>query len=206
MIFYNSWYSRSCQDLLPGMGHKLIPNMFYSNETIFKQVTNMKDMVVAAQLFTLRTLGVGGIILPAHSLVLTSLQPLLHYEAVLAMPDHDEAGLVVGGHSSARLWQVAITMFLQEEERKDNIITEAADRFPNLVTKIGEEGLRFGGGQVRVGGGESRKLLLRRDLEGLRELYKYNLVIMDKEDMEKNALARRDNLGTILRTLWKLVN
>ena len=188
------------------MGHKLIPNMFYSNESMFKQVASTQEMVVAAQLFTLKTLGVGGIILPTHSLVLSSLQPLLYYEAVLVMPDHDEDGLVVGGHSSARLWQVATNMYLQYKGRKENMITKAADRFPDLVTRIGEEKLRSGGDKVSVGGRKARKLLWRRDSEGLKELYKYSLVIMEREDMERKAITSRDNLGTILRTLWKSAN
>ena len=41
-------------------------------------------------------------------------------------------------------------------------------------------------------------------MEDLKELYKYNLVIMEKEDMERKTITSMDNLGTILRTLCQM--
>ena len=177
------------------MEEKVILNMFYSNETIFHMMTSMQEMLEAAQLFVLKT--AGGLILPQHSLVLSVLQPLLYYEAVL-----DEAGLVVGGHSCARLWQEAINMYLQGKVEDRNMITMTADTFPDMVTRIGTDGPRYGGEHIMIQGREASILLLRRDVESLKKVYKYSLVILEKEMLESTAVARMDNLGTILRTLW----
>ena len=114
---------RSCQALLPSTGDKLILNIFYSNETIFQKVSSTQEMLVVAKLFVLKTMG--GLVLPVTSLVMRSLHPLLHYEAVL------------GGHSSARLWQSCISKYLAGE-RDDNLIASVATQHPARVTVLAQ--------------------------------------------------------------------
>ena len=73
---------------------KLVLNMLSSNSTPFKEVTSKEEMLLVAQLLILSE--VGGIVLPVSTLVINSLQHLLHYEAV-TKGEGGEDDLVMGG-------------------------------------------------------------------------------------------------------------
>ena len=176
------------------------------------------------QLFILSE--IGGLVIPANSLVISPLQPLQYYEAVMYWPEVEGitgADMVMGGHKGARLWQMAINMYLERGMEGGHPVREVVRRFPEVVTMLGEKetedvGLEMSrGGQVKIGGREAWTLLMGREGRGMRELYKYSLVIRDREEMDTldrrmgDTLDRglldtlgekKDNLEVILRRAW----
>jgi hypothetical protein len=186
---------------------KLVFNMFSSNSTPFKEVNSNEEMLLVAQLLILSE--VGGIVLPASSLVVSSLQPLLHYEAVMYSPGRGEGGedhLVIGGHRGARLWQMAINMYLDRGMEGGHPIKEIVKGVPEVVTMIliggnvNEFGPRTRGGKFIEGG------VMSRDKLGIKELFTYSMVIGEELERDGNTVKslgwRRDILGLILRVVW----
>jgi hypothetical protein len=186
---------------------KLVLNMFSSNSTPFKEVTNKEEMLVVAQLLILSE--VGGIVLPVRSLVISSLQPLLHYEAVMYSPGREEGGeddLVIGGHRGARLWQMVINMYLESRMEGGHPIKEIVRRVPEVVTMIGGNVHEFGprtGGEKFIEDGD---ILMSRDELGIKELLTYSLVIGQELERDGDTVKtlgwRRDILGFFLRGVW----
>lgn len=174
----------------------------------------MEEMLMVAQLFILNE--IGGIVLPSNSLVISNLQPLLHYEAVIFSPESEEdtlADMVIGGHKGARLWQMAINMYMERGMEGGHPIREVVRRLPEVITRIGvrenvqEVGLDISrGGKVKIGGRETWPLLVGRGERGLMDLFTYCLVIMKREGMDRSTVKtlgeRMDNLGMILRRVW----
>ena len=183
--------------------------MFTSNSTPFKEVTSKEEMLLVAQLLILSE--VGGIVLPVNSLVINSLQPLLYYEAVMYSPGSEEGGeddLVMGGHRGARMWQMAINLYLERGMEGGHPIKEIVRRLPQVVTMIrGKENVHeFGpikrGGQFILGG----DMLMDRDDLRIRDLFTYSMVIGKEVEREADTVKtlglRRDNLAFILRGVW----
>jgi hypothetical protein len=184
---------------------KLVLNMFTSNSTPFKEVTSKEEMLLVAQLLILSE--IGGIVLPGNSLVINHLQPLLHYEAVMS-GEGGEDDLVIGGHRGARLWQMAINMYLERGMEGGHPIKEIVRRVPEVVTIIeGEENVHeFGpstrGGKFILDGDR----LMSRDELGIKELLTYSMVIGEEVETDVDTVKtlgwRRDNSGFILRGVW----
>ena len=196
--------------------NKLVVNIFYSNETLFKQVNSIEEMSMVAQLFVLTR--IGGLVLPTNSIVLGNIQPLLYYEAVLYLPEREEGepviweNMVLGGHRGARVLHHAINMYLKKGMGGVHPINEVARTMPEIWTRLGqrETGLDTSyeesrGGKLRVGGKELLPLLVGRDIWSMRELSTYCMVIGVREEMDKNTvemLGGKDNLEMIMRRLW----
>ena len=126
-------------------------------------------------------------------------------------PGRGEGGeddLVLGGHKGARMWQMAINMYLERGMEGGHPIKEIVRRVPEVVTMLGgkENVYEFGpstrGGKFSVGGDR----LMSRDELGIKELFTYSMVIGEEVEMQVDTVKtlgwRRDNLGFILRGVW----
>ena len=115
---------------------------------------------------------------------------------------------MIGGHRGARLWQMAINMYLERGMEGGHPIKEIVRRLPQVVTMIrGKENVHeFGpiirGGKFILGG----DMLMDRDDLRIRDLFTYSMVIGKEVEREADTVKtlglRRDNLAFILRGVW----
>ena len=115
---------------------------------------------------------------------------------------------MIGGDRGARLWQMAINMYLERGMEGGHPIKEIVRRLPQVVTMIrGKENVHeFGpikrGGKFILGG----DMLMDRDDLRIRDLFTYSMVIGKEVEREADTVKtlglRRDNLAFILRGVW----
>jgi len=96
--------------LIDHLKDKLVINDVFSNATQLEGLTTWQDKLIVSQLYFLSE--IGGVMLPFDRLCVGSLEHLWHQESFIAL-DESENIISMGGHQGARLWQQAITEYLE---------------------------------------------------------------------------------------------